>query len=92
MLVWPLVLFLLLLLTGLPGSTGLEGLEAIVDLRGGTGALTAAETAALERARAVHALSTGRGSNVSTRRSPAARRRARRWRDGCARPWSATGA
>ena len=45
----------------LPGSTGLEGLEALVDLRGGTGALTATETAALERARAVHALSTGTG-------------------------------
>ena len=43
----------------LPGSAGLEGVEALGDLRGGTGALTAAETAALERARAVHALSTG---------------------------------
>ena len=45
----------------LPGSAGLEGLEALVDLRGGTGALTAAETAVLVRARAVHALSTGTG-------------------------------
>ena len=43
----------------LPGSAGLEGVEALGDLLGGTGALTAAETAALERARAVHALSTG---------------------------------
>ena len=45
----------------LPGSAGLEGVEALVDLRGGAGALTPAETAALERARAVHALSTGTG-------------------------------
>ena len=45
----------------LPASAGLEGLEALVGLRGGEGALAPAETAALERARAVHALSSGTG-------------------------------
>ena len=45
----------------LPASAGLEGLEALAGLRGGAGALTPAETAALGRARAVHALSTGNG-------------------------------
>ena len=42
-------------------ARGLEGLEALAGLRGGAGALTPAETAALGRARAVHALSTGNG-------------------------------
>ena len=37
----------------------MKGLEALAGLRGGAGALTPAEAAALERARAVHALSTG---------------------------------
>ena len=45
----------------LPGSAGLEGVEALAALRCGAGALTPAETAALGRARAVHALSTGTG-------------------------------
>ena len=42
-------------------GAGAEGLGALADLPGGAGALTPAERAALERARAVHALSTGAG-------------------------------